>query len=35
VRVVEVVDGDTIVVALPDGTTDIVRLLGVDTPKCD
>jgi endonuclease YncB( thermonuclease family) len=33
VRVVEVVDGDTIVVELPDGDTDTVRILGVDTPK--
>ena len=32
-RVVEVVDGDTIVVAFADGTTDTVRLLGVDTPE--
>jgi micrococcal nuclease len=32
-RVVEVVDGDTVVVALPGGTTDTVRLLGVDTPE--
>jgi len=33
VRVVEVVDGDTIVVAFADGTTDTVRLLGIDTPE--
>lgn len=33
VRVIEVVDGDTIVVAFPDGATDTVRLLGVDTPE--
>jgi len=33
VRVVEVVDGDTIVVAFADGSTDTVRLLGVDTPE--
>ena len=33
VRVVEVIDGDTIVVALANGTTDTVRLLGVDTPE--
>jgi len=33
VRVVEVVDGDTIVVAFADGTADTVRLLGVDTPE--
>lgn len=32
-RVVEVVDGDTIVVALANGATDTVRLLGVDTPE--
>ncbi|MBM3692577.1 MAG: thermonuclease family protein [Actinomycetota bacterium] len=32
-RVVEVIDGDTVVVALPDGTRDTVRLLGVDTPE--
>jgi len=33
VRVVEVFDGDTIVAAFPDGHTDTVRLLGVDTPE--
>lgn len=33
VRVVEVVDGDTLVVALPDGSTETVRILGVDTPE--
>jgi micrococcal nuclease len=33
VRVVEVVDGDTIVVAPSDGPTEIVRILGVDTPE--
>ena len=33
VRVVEVVDGDTIVVAFANGATDTVRLLGVDTPE--
>lgn len=33
VRVVEVVDGDTIVVAVPGGGRDTVRLLGVDTPE--
>jgi micrococcal nuclease len=32
-RVIEVVDGDTIVVALAGGATDTVRLLGVDTPE--
>ncbi|MFM8303643.1 MAG: thermonuclease family protein, partial [Actinomycetota bacterium] len=33
VRVVEVIDGDTIVVAFAGGATDTVRLLGVDTPE--
>ena len=33
VRVVEVVDGDTMVVAFANGTTDTVRFLGVDTPE--
>ena len=33
VRVVDVLDGDTIVVALPGGGRDTVRLLGVDTPE--
>jgi micrococcal nuclease len=33
VRVLEALDGDTIVVAMPDGSTDTVRLLGVDTPE--
>jgi micrococcal nuclease len=32
-RVVHVIDGDTAVVAFADGTTDTVRLLGVDTPE--
>ena len=32
-RVIQVVDGDTIVVALPGGRSDTVRLLGVDTPE--
>ena len=32
-RVIDVLDGDTIVVALADGSTDTVRLLGVDTPE--
>ncbi len=32
-RVIDVLDGDTIVVDLGDGTTDTVRLLGVDTPE--
>ena len=32
-RVVEVIDGDTIVVAFAGGTTDTIRLLGVNTPK--
>jgi len=31
--VTEVVDGDTVDVRLPDGSTDRVRLLGVDTPE--
>jgi len=33
VRVTDVVDGDTLDVRLPDGRTDTVRLLGVDTPE--
>ncbi len=33
VRVVEAIDGDTVVVAFGDGHTDTVRLLGVDTPE--
>jgi micrococcal nuclease len=33
VRVVEAIDGDTIVVAFGDGHTDTVRILGVDTPE--
>lgn len=33
VRVVEVVDGDTIVVAGPEGGPETVRILGVDTPE--
>ena len=32
-RVTRVIDGDTIEVVLPDGSTDTVRLLGVDTPE--
>jgi micrococcal nuclease len=32
-RVVEVIDGDTIVVAFADRSTDTVRLLGVNTPE--
>jgi micrococcal nuclease len=32
-RVSEVVDGDTIEVELPDGTTDDVRYIGIDTPE--
>lgn len=31
-RVVQVLDGDTVVVAFADGSTDTIRLLGVDTP---
>lgn len=33
VRVIEVLDGDTIIVAFGDGQTDTVRVLGVDTPE--
>jgi len=33
VHVVDVVDGDTLDVRFPNGRTDTVRLLGVDTPK--
>jgi micrococcal nuclease len=33
VRVTEVVDGDTIKIAYPNGTRETVRLLGVDTPE--
>jgi micrococcal nuclease len=33
VRVIEVIDGDTVIVAFADGSTDTVRLLGVDTPE--
>jgi micrococcal nuclease len=33
VRVVRVVDGDTIKVQRPDGRTDRVRYIGVDTPE--
>ena len=29
----EALDGDTVVVRLPDGSTDTVRILGVDTPE--
>ncbi len=32
-RVVDVLDGDTVVVAFADGSTDTIRLLGVDTPE--
>lgn len=32
-RVIEVIDGDTIVVAFGDGSTDTIRLLGVNTPE--
>ncbi len=32
-RVVEVIDGDTVVVEFADHSTDTVRLLGVDTPE--
>jgi micrococcal nuclease len=33
VRVVNALDGDTVIVAFADGRTDTVRLLGVDTPE--
>jgi len=33
VTVTEVVDGDTVDIRFPDGSTDTVRLLGVDTPE--
>jgi len=33
VTVTDVVDGDTIDVRFPNGTTDTVRLLGIDTPE--
>lgn len=33
VRVVDVIDGDTISVAFANGATDTVRLLGLDTPE--
>ena len=33
VRVLRAIDGDTIVVVFPDGHTDTVRILGVDTPE--
>ena len=32
-RVIDAIDGDTIVVAFADGSTDTVRILGVDTPE--
>lgn len=32
-RVTHVVDGDTIDVALPDGSTETVRYIGIDTPE--
>jgi micrococcal nuclease len=32
-RVIEVIDGDTLVVAFADGSTDTIRILGVDTPE--
>jgi micrococcal nuclease len=32
-RVIDVIDGDTIVVAFADGSTDTIRLLGVNTPE--
>ena len=33
VRVVRAIDGDTVVVARPDGRRETVRILGVDTPE--
>jgi micrococcal nuclease len=33
VRVVRVVDGDTLVAAMPDGAEERLRLIGVDTPE--
>jgi micrococcal nuclease len=33
VRVLDVVDGDTVDVRLPDGSEDTVRLVGIDTPE--
>jgi len=33
VEVVDVVDGDTIIIKFPDGKTERVRLLGIDTPE--
>jgi len=32
-RVIEVIDGDTVIVAFADGSNDTVRILGVDTPE--
>ncbi|HEY8218426.1 MAG TPA: endonuclease, partial [Acidimicrobiia bacterium] len=32
-RVVEVLDGDTVVVRFAGGSTDTIRLVGVNTPK--
>ena len=32
-RVLDVYDGDTITVILADGTTEKVRLIGIDTPE--
>jgi micrococcal nuclease len=32
-RVIEVIDGDTIIVAFADGSTDTIRLLGINTPE--
>ena len=33
VKVIKVVDGDTIYILFPDGTVEKVRLLGIDTPE--
>jgi micrococcal nuclease len=32
-RVVEAIDGDTLIVEFPDHSTDTIRILGVDTPE--
>jgi len=34
VSVTRIVDGDTIEVSMPDGSSDKVRFIGVDTPEC-
>lgn len=35
VEVIRVVDGDTVDIRLPDGSTDTVRLQGIDTPEVE